>query len=89
MTSGGKDIDRALLEARDFLKAKRIHHVSSRKCSSRICDRRLLLSFFTRTLTKQELVKRYNPTHDMTQEERVAATARRVGLDKPEEFKSE
>ncbi|EJT52022.1 hypothetical protein A1Q2_03209 [Trichosporon asahii var. asahii CBS 8904] len=62
VTSGGKDVDRALLEARDFLKAKRIHH---------------------------ELVKRYNPTHDMTQEERVAATARRVGLDKPEEFKGE
>ena len=37
----------------------------------------------------QELLDRYNPLHDMTQEERVAATARRVGLDTPIEAKSE
>ncbi|GMK54920.1 hypothetical protein CspeluHIS016_0115060 [Cutaneotrichosporon spelunceum] len=30
-----------------------------------------------------ELLKRYNPTHGMSQEERVKATARRVGLDSP------
>ena len=31
----------------------------------------------------QELLQRYNPTHDMTEEERVRLTARRVGLDVP------
>ncbi|KLT40402.1 hypothetical protein CC85DRAFT_287504 [Cutaneotrichosporon oleaginosum] len=36
-----------------------------------------------------ELLKRYNPTHSMSQEERVKATARRVGLDAPSEYKSE
>ncbi|RSH93627.1 hypothetical protein EHS25_006273 [Saitozyma podzolica] len=36
-----------------------------------------------------ELLKRYNPLHDMTEEERVHATARRVGLDTPIEFKNE
>lgn len=35
----------------------------------------------------QELVKRYNPAHDMTTEERVRATARRVGLDSPIGYK--
>ncbi|TXT06149.1 hypothetical protein VHUM_03622 [Vanrija humicola] len=36
-----------------------------------------------------ELVKRYNPTHGMSQDERVHASARRVGLDTPLEFKNE
>lgn len=31
------------------------------------------------------LLERYNPTHAMSQEERVQATARRVGLDMPVE----
>ncbi|PAV20675.1 complex 1 LYR [Pyrrhoderma noxium] len=34
-----------------------------------------------------ELLDRYNPLRDMTQEERVHATARRVGLDTPLEAK--
>ena len=41
------------------------------------------------TFTLQELLERYNPLHDMTQEERVHATARRVGLDTPLEAKPE
>lgn len=43
----------------------------------------------SRTHLPQELLKRYNPLHDMTEEERVHATARRVGLDTPIEFKNE
>ena len=31
----------------------------------------------------QVLLERYNPLHDMSTEERVKATARRVGLDMP------
>ncbi|TDL29332.1 hypothetical protein BD410DRAFT_779718 [Rickenella mellea] len=31
----------------------------------------------------KDLLERYNPTHDMSTEERVKATARRVGLDMP------
>ena len=33
--------------------------------------------------TMQVLLERYNPLHDMSTEERVKATARRVGLDMP------
>ncbi|KAI0092831.1 hypothetical protein BDY19DRAFT_903575 [Irpex rosettiformis] len=31
----------------------------------------------------KELLERYNPLHDLTPEERIKATARRVGLDVP------
>lgn len=34
----------------------------------------------------QELVDRYNPTHDMSQAERIEATAHRVGLQGPVEY---
>ncbi|GAA5987659.1 hypothetical protein JCM10908_007154 [Rhodotorula pacifica] len=34
----------------------------------------------------KELVDRYNPTHDMTQDERIKATANRVGLNTPLEY---
>ncbi|GAA6032468.1 hypothetical protein JCM8097_004775 [Rhodosporidiobolus ruineniae] len=34
----------------------------------------------------KELVDRYNPTHDMTEAERIEATANRVGLTSPEEY---
>ena len=34
----------------------------------------------------QELLLRYNPLHDMTGEERVNASARRVGLQHPKEY---
>ncbi|EIW72322.1 hypothetical protein M231_03826 [Tremella mesenterica] len=33
-----------------------------------------------------ELLKRYNPLHDMTEEEKIRATARRVGLNTPKEY---
>jgi len=35
----------------------------------------------------QELLDRYNPLIDLTAEERIEATARRVGLDMPETVK--
>ena len=35
----------------------------------------------------QELLERYNPLIDLTGEERIEATARRVGLDMPETVK--
>ncbi|EJT47070.1 hypothetical protein A1Q1_04190 [Trichosporon asahii var. asahii CBS 2479] len=56
-----QNIDRAILEARDFLRSARIH---------------------------AELLQRYNPTLGMSEEERIHATARRVGLDTPIEYKA-
>lgn len=35
----------------------------------------------------QELLKRYNPIADMSEEEKIHATARRVGMDVPLEYK--
>ncbi|KDN39170.1 hypothetical protein K437DRAFT_14304 [Tilletiaria anomala UBC 951] len=39
--------------------------------------------------THAELLVRYNPTHDLTEQERVRMTARRVGLDVPDEYRGE
>ncbi|KAK8849394.1 hypothetical protein IAR55_004726 [Kwoniella newhampshirensis] len=36
-----------------------------------------------------ELLKRYNPIHGMSEEERIVATANRVGLNTPIEYKKE
>ncbi|EJU04483.1 hypothetical protein DACRYDRAFT_105542 [Dacryopinax primogenitus] len=43
------------------------------------------LTFLHSQRSYEELLVRYNPLHDMTPEERVKATARRVGLDVPVE----
>ena len=37
----------------------------------------------------QSLLERYNPLIDLTAEERIEATARRVGLDMPETAKGD
>lgn len=37
----------------------------------------------------QSLLERYNPLIDLTAEERIEATARRVGLDMPEMAKGD
>lgn len=37
----------------------------------------------------QELLARYSPLHDLTEQERVKATARRVGLDVPQLYDPE
>ncbi|KAK1923866.1 hypothetical protein DB88DRAFT_511387 [Papiliotrema laurentii] len=62
VAAGPTDLNKTLLEIRDFLKSTRIH---------------------------AELLKRYNPIADMTEEERIHATARRVGLDTPQEYKKD
>lgn len=36
--------------------------------------------------SSQVLLLRYNPLHDQTEQERVQATARRVGLEVPKEY---
>jgi hypothetical protein len=37
-------------------------------------------------LSEQVLLQRYSPLHDMTTQERIKATARRVGLNTPKEI---
>ncbi|PWN47492.1 hypothetical protein IE53DRAFT_390365 [Violaceomyces palustris] len=44
-----------------------------------------LVTFLKGKRVHAELLERYNPTHGMTEQERVRATARRVGLDVPKE----
>ncbi|KAI0347305.1 hypothetical protein BDW22DRAFT_1387429 [Trametopsis cervina] len=41
------------------------------------------ITFMRSQRTHKELLDRYNPLHDLTSEERIRATARRVGLDMP------
>ncbi|CAL1702302.1 unnamed protein product [Somion occarium] len=41
------------------------------------------LTFMHSQRIHKELLERYNPLHDLTVEERIKATARRVGLDMP------
>ncbi|GAA5874437.1 hypothetical protein JCM3774_005719 [Rhodotorula dairenensis] len=45
-----------------------------------------LVLFLRSRRIHKELVDRYNPTHDMTQDERIKATANRVGLNTPHEY---
>ncbi|WVF68858.1 hypothetical protein IAT40_003631 [Kwoniella sp. CBS 6097] len=45
--------------------------------------------FMRATRIHAELLQRYNPIHGMSEEERIKATARRVGLDTPLEFKGD
>lgn len=40
-------------------------------------------------LVIQELLKRYNPLHDMTADEHLTATVNRVGLQMPTDFDPE
>ncbi|KAJ9104672.1 hypothetical protein QFC21_002170 [Naganishia friedmannii] len=49
-------------------------------------DKMEMKEFVKAQRTYNELLVRYNPLHDMTPEERIKATARRVGLDKPVEY---
>ncbi|KAI0080736.1 hypothetical protein K474DRAFT_1589133 [Panus rudis PR-1116 ss-1] len=42
-----------------------------------------VLTFMRSQRMHKILLERYNPLHDLTTEERVKATARRVGLDMP------
>ncbi|GAA5880107.1 hypothetical protein JCM8547_006192 [Rhodosporidiobolus lusitaniae] len=42
--------------------------------------------FLSARRVHKELVDRYNPTHDMTEAERIEKTANRVGLNVPQEY---
>lgn len=42
-----------------------------------------MVEFLKASRNHKDLLKRYNPLSDQTPEERVKATARRVGLDVP------
>lgn len=63
------------------------HEGSSDDGAAKARAQRILANLDTYVHSKQtheELLERYNPTHSMSASERVAATARRVGLDVPE-----
>ncbi|KAI5120931.1 hypothetical protein M0805_002911 [Coniferiporia weirii] len=47
------------------------------------------ITFLRSQRIHKELVDRYNPLHDLSPQERIRATARRVGLDMPIEGKPE
>lgn len=65
--------DRDMENVVTFMRSQRMHRV-----------RRLMTLRQKLTHTpRQTLLERYNPLHDMSVEERVKATARRVGLDMP------
>ncbi|KAF8592534.1 hypothetical protein K439DRAFT_1400434 [Ramaria rubella] len=44
-------------------------------------------AFLRADRTHKMLLERYSPLHDLSEEERIRATARRVGLDTPTEYK--
>lgn len=46
-------------------------------------DMQNMVEFLKASRNHKDLLKRYNPLSDQTPEERVKATARRVGLDVP------
>lgn len=105
VAAGPTDLNKTLLEIRDFLKSTRIHAVSVIPCilalgvgggSQRLNHRPMdcgiasgIAALNVPLLILQELLKRYNPIADMTEEERIHATARRVGLDTPQEYKKD
>ncbi|KAL5488324.1 hypothetical protein ACEPAI_6432 [Sanghuangporus weigelae] len=61
---------------------------SSSKDSEKLFrDMRNATTFLRAQRIHKELLDRYNPLHDMTQEERVKATANRVGLNTPIDVK--
>lgn len=74
------------MEMKEFVKAQRTYNVRSTAfLRYGTLDNLLhftdILIFFP-----QDLLIRYNPLHDMTAEERVKATTRRVGLEQPAEY---
>jgi hypothetical protein len=78
-TSPSADSTRKLLmETRDFMRASRIHAVCplSELLGRRESDR------------LQELLKRYTPLADMTEQEKVQAATRKVGLEPPIRYKA-
>ncbi|GBE79243.1 hypothetical protein BKA93DRAFT_728831 [Sparassis latifolia] len=48
-----------------------------------------VITFLTSQRMHKTLLDRYNPLHDLTPEQRIEATARRVGLNMPSPVKSD
>ena len=72
-----QDLENALL----FLRSQREHKVSHRPIQNFVSSNQRPFH--------QLLIDRYNPLIDLTAEERIYATARRVGLDMPVTHKAE
>jgi ATP synthase assembly factor FMC1 len=74
-----------LTETRDFMRASRIHSVSLHQSHRHGGP---LVGNWTRWLTDpQELLKRYTPLADMSESEKIHASARKVGLETPIKYK--
>lgn len=74
-----KQFENDMESTMEFLRAGRLHGVG---CTGTQGRADLLMT----KIDPQELLIRYNPLHDMSPEERVHATARRVGLESPEKY---
>ncbi|KAF8528871.1 hypothetical protein BU17DRAFT_37326 [Hysterangium stoloniferum] len=55
--------------------------------STQCNDLESAIAFLSADRLYKGLLERYSPLHDLSEEERIKATARRVGLDTPEEYK--
>lgn len=89
MLVGSKNAESAqklLMETRDFMRASRIHSVRSHHLSCLVAEPRLDEAYGTRA-DRQELLKRYTPLADMTESEKIHASARKVGLETPIKYK--
>ena len=76
-----------LMETRDFMRASRIHSV----CPSLSPSMSGVLYHGSDTreswANEQDLLKRYTPLADMTESEKIHASARKVGLETPIKYK--
>jgi hypothetical protein len=76
-----------LLEVGAFLKSQRLHKVRlPLSLLSWIFSQIELTMRAGAGMELKDLLERYNPTHGMSVQERTQATARRVGLDVPDEL---
>lgn len=73
---------RNMSEVAQFIRAGRLHNVSP-------CQERLSKNDAKSVLVTQELLTRYNPIKDLTEAERIDASARRVGLQNPTQYSEE
>ncbi|GAA6009266.1 hypothetical protein JCM10207_004328 [Rhodosporidiobolus poonsookiae] len=71
---------------RIFFESGRTIQVGSEAATRFERDIENMVLFLQARRIHKELVDRYNPTHDMTEAERIEATANRVGLTSPLEY---
>ncbi|KZS98069.1 hypothetical protein SISNIDRAFT_547077 [Sistotremastrum niveocremeum HHB9708] len=73
--------------AKDGAPLRFLLHPSKKDLLEKYDDRGLenIRTFLRANRLHKGLLERYNPLHDLTTEERIKATARRVGLDMPED----